>query len=1057
MELQINQKMIKDMCGAVSFKRGDSFYRAGKVNIDKFNDTQCEATVTGTENFHVVVEINQDGSIQTDCSCPKLASVKHDCQHIAAVLLAMKEHQKPKENNEISADLLHLFNDQPVRSIGGQLHFENRQVLNAEFICRPVRVNTGFWMMGIEIRLGPVFVQDIREFLGKAGAGKSCRLSALFIYDPVIHCFQKEADDVLQELIQIRLDEKNSVRTPSSEPDDGPMILIPASFWGRLLLLLVKAPFVKFLDVDNTFNGIHLSNETLPLQFQFEERAGKGYVLRINGMDRLIILDAYRAVIFNGQIFQLNEEDGRRLVELNKMLQSSGSNEISIPNSQIDFFLEKVVPGLRKLGAVHISEAITSRLVRAPLIAKLYLDRVKNRLLAGLEFHYENIVINPLESREPHINTMLIRDIEKEEAILQLMDDSSFAKTDGGYFLQNEELEYEFLYYTVPKLERLVQIYATTAVRNRIFRESARPQIRVKVKKVRTNWLEFKFEMDGIPEKQIRDLLKALEEKRRYYRLRNGSMLSLETREFEEIQRFLRAVPAQDEDLEGGLNVPIVQGFRLLDALEGSEALTVEESFRGLLDKLKNPGSFEVPESLATVLRDYQKFGFQWMKALASFGFGGILADDMGLGKTLQSIAFILSELVDIRARKQPVLIVCPSSLTYNWLSELMKFAPEIKAMVLDGSKAERVQLQKDYLDMDVVITSYPLLRRDIKWYEKQTFHTVFFDEAQAFKNPITQTARAVKKIQADHRFALTGTPVENSLEELWSIFHVISPELFMGLQEYSHLSKKTISRRIRPFLLRRLKEDVLSELPEKSETVESVELLPDQKKLYAAYLAKLRHDTLKHLNKDTLRKNRIRILAGLTRLRQICCHPALFVDGYKEGSAKFIQLMQLIEEARLSGRRVLIFSQFTKMLSLIGRELAYQGLPYFYLDGQTPSEERVALCNRFNAGERNLFLISLKAGGTGLNLTGADTVILYDLWWNPAVEEQAADRAHRMGQTKPVQVIKLISRGTIEEKMNELQEKKRHLIEEVIESKDGVMSALTDDDIREILGIGQS
>ena len=353
-----------------------------------------------------------------------------------------------------------------------------------------------------------------------------------------------------------------------------------------------------------------------------------------------------------------------------------------------------------------------------------------------------------------------------------------------------------------------------------------------------------------------------------------------------------------------------------------------------------------------------------------------------------------------------------------------------------------------------MIITSYPLLRREISWFEKQSFHTVFFDEAQAFKNPMTQTARAVKKMQAAHRFALTGTPVENSQEELWSIFHVVFPELFLGLKEYSKLSRKQIARRIRPFLLRRLKEDVLSELPEKIESRESVELFPEQKKLYAAYLAKLRHDTLKHLDKETLRKNRIKILAGITRLRQICCHPGLFVEGYKGSSAKFEQLLQIIEESKLSGRRVLIFSQFTKMLELIGRALTTKGQPFFYLDGQTPAEERVEICERFNHGERDLFLISLKAGGTGLNLMSADTVILYDTWWNPAVEEQAADRAHRMGQKNVVQVIKLVARGTIEEKMNELQDKKRHLIEEIIDSEEKGRSTLTEEDIREILMI---
>ena len=368
------------------------------------------------------------------------------------------------------------------------------------------------------------------------------------------------------------------------------------------------------------------------------------------------------------------------------------------------------------------------------------------------------------------------------------------------------------------------------------------------------------------------------------------------------------------------------------------------------------------------------------------------------------------------------------------------------------GRKTIEMELQKEAMKYDVIITSYPILRRDFQWFEKQAFHTVFFDEAQAFKNPVTQTARAAKKINANHRFALTGTPVENSLEELWSIFHVVFPNLFQGLQEYSHLTKKTIARRIRPFMLRRMKADVLSELPKKRESLESVELLPEQKKLYAAYLAKLRHDTLKHLDKETFRKNKIKILAGLTRLRQICCHPSLFVDEYQGSSAKFEQLLQLLEEAKQAGRSVLIFSQFTKMLDLIGRELANQGRLFFYLDGQTPSEERVEICERFNTGERDIFLISLKAGGTGLNLTGADTVIMYDSWWNPAVEEQAADRAYRIGQINDVRVIKLLARGTIEEKMNELQEKKRHLIESVIDSDKKKEPNITEEDIREIL-----
>jgi SNF2 family DNA or RNA helicase len=295
---------------------------------------------------------------------------------------------------------------------------------------------------------------------------------------------------------------------------------------------------------------------------------------------------------------------------------------------------------------------------------------------------------------------------------------------------------------------------------------------------------------------------------------------------------------------------------------------------------------------------------------------------------------------------------------------------------------------------------------------------------------------------------------VENRLEELWSIFDAVLPELFPDRKAFGELSRETVAKRVRPFLMRRLKADVLKELPEKIESLQASELLPEQKKLYVAYLSKLRQDAVKHLDEEGFQRSRIRILAGLTRLRQICCHPALFVEGYGGSSAKFEQLMELVEECRSAGKRMLVFSQFTEMLGLIRRELGYRGVAHFYLDGQTSASERVELCGRFNEGERELFLVSLKAGGTGLNLTGADTVILYDLWWNPAVEQQAADRAHRIGQKNVVQVIRLVAQGTVEDKMYELQQRKKNLIEEVLHPGEETLSALTEQEVRELLMI---
>lgn len=1064
MNLKLNRKIIEERCGELSYKSGNSFYRANKVEIETNTSNICKAIVLGKEAFYVEIERKASGGFNTSCSCPKLASYALECQHVASVLIAINELQHVTNGSDsspkLSNGLLEIFDQSTSRTSGQQLHFENRKVIDVTFICKPIKLDEKNYLFTVELKLNTDDVLDITTFLTHLLEGRPYKVSSTFKFDLHKHCFNQEDDSVIQLLIQIMLDERLYKDRLSSKPNNKlgkQQILIPASGWEKLLPLLINVPEIIIHYKSAIYHGIKLTSEQLPLVFELTETVEEGYQLTVSGLENMIVFLSYKMIFFDGKFVKINQQHMKQLVELKRMLDGSNTNEIAIPKQQVNFFLEKVVPGLKGLGQVNITKELQQKVTPVPLIAKIYLDRVKNRLLAGLEFHYENNVINPLENSEPTIHTMFIRDEEKEEAILRIMEDSLFATTESGYVLYNEELEYDFLYYKFPELQRLAQVYTTTAIRNRIVTSNSFPKIRVKFKRERTNWLEFKFEMDGIPDDEIRDLLEALEEKRKYYRLQDGGLLALNTREFDEIQRFLQGLPPQRTgDLMDGLTLPIEKYMEILDSVESSNTFLVEDSFRHFLKTIVNPENkaFDVPKSLAPILRDYQVDGFQWLKTLASYGFGGILADDMGLGKTIQSITFILSELTSIRGQKQPVLIICPSSVTYNWLNELSEFGSELKVAVIDGNRNKRLKQLKILTEMDVIITSYPILRQDVQHFEKYVFHTVFFDEAQAFKNPITQTARSVKRIQAHHKFALTGTPVENTIEELWAIFHVIFPDLFLGLKEYSMLSRKTIARRARPFLLRRLKTTVLKELPKKTETLESTELVSEQKKLYTAYLAKLRHDTLKHLDKETFRKNKIRILAGLTRLRQICCHPSLFIDDYNGTSAKFEQLLTMIEEIKQSGRRVLIFSQFTKMLDLIGRELTKREHAFFYLDGKTPAEERLNICNYFNDGVRDIFLISMKAGGQGLNLTGADTVIFYDSWWNPAVEEQAADRAYRFGQTRDVQVIKLVAKGTIEEKMHELQDKKRNLIGEIIDPEEQISSIITEEDIRDILKI---
>ena len=1021
MDIRVTPKSIKELCGTVSYKRGESFYKANKVSFDEYNEDYCEAVVSGAETFYVRVERLAGKTFHATCSCPTIGSFTLSCQHVAAVLLAIYEKNT---TTELTASFLNLFEGERTRSMMKQRHFESRVELPLRILLHAV---DGEW--AVQLHVDNVRVTDMHTFLQAVERGV-----ATSYFDPMHHCFHEVAEAVLQALIE-------------GGRSRGEYCVVLPSAWKRLYKLLQEARAELVVQGEPIEQFARMEGPP-PVQFKLNEDGGH-YRLHVERFDELTLMPTYYEVLFGATIFALAPDYMERLVELRSML--AGHSSIPIQRDQLGLFMEKVLPRLKRLGYVTLSPKLLEELQEAPLVTKVYLDRLRNRLLASVEFHYGQYVIDP---NVGEVHELVVRDYAKENEVLDLMDASGFTKTDGGYFMQNDELEYAFLFEMLPKLEKCAQIYATTAVRIRVVKEQPPIRIRVKAHTERTNWLEFKFEMDGIGDEHIKELLSALEMKQKFYRLPNGALMSLHTRELEEIRRFMAALPNEADDIETTLNMPITDSLKFLELIEAGDVFAPEQSFLKLTESLKQPEKldFAVPASLEGVLRDYQETGYRWMKQLARYGFGGVLADDMGLGKTLQSIAFIVSELENIRKNKQPALIVCPSAVTYNWLRECATFAPEVNAIVVDGASRVRLQQLRALQDVDVVITSYPLLRRDIASYEQHEFHVIFFDEAQAFKNAATQTARSVKKLRATHKFALTGTPIENALEELWSIYYVVFPHLFGRLEDFSFLQQADIARRVRPFLLRRMKEQVLGELPGKEMTVETSELLPEQKKIYAALLAKLRHDTLKHLDRETFRKNKIRILAGITRLRQVCCHPALFVDGYKGKSAKFEQLKGILEEARLANRRVLVFSQFTQMLKIISQELFEQGRPHFYLDGTTPSEERVELCERFNNGEQDVFLISLKAGGTGLNLTGADTVILYDLWWNPAVEQQAEDRAYRMGQENVVQVIKLLARGTIEEKMHELQHKKRDLIAGVLQENTATEKSLTEEDIREIL-----
>ncbi|WP_029330201.1 DEAD/DEAH box helicase [Exiguobacterium oxidotolerans] len=695
--------------------------------------------------------------------------------------------------------------------------------------------------------------------------------------------------------------------------------------------------------------------------------------------------------------------------------------------------------GLRERADIWMSAAVRGQLVSGSPRVKLALDRIHTRLEVVVTFDYDGKTINPLSPTD-----WVGRDLSTEQAVVRYLEEMGFRANQARYVVEGESRHYVVLKGLLDPMVALgqLELYATASIKTALLPGPFHPKIEVNIKK-RLDWLTFKFSMDGISEQELSAILASLVTQKTYHRLRSGQLLSLEDRAFKQIKRLLLEADATERQLlEAELTVPALPNLSLLTP---AAFLTVHSQLKERLLEMK-AGKTErlaLPEPLATQLLPYQQDGVRFFKSLAAHDCHGILADEMGLGKTIQAIGYI-ETLPSAR-----ILIVAPASLLYNWAAELRRFAPTRTVHVLSGSRASRLRQLEDLPDDVILVISYPSLRLDIKNHQAIHYDCIFFDEAQQLKNPRSQTTVSLKQLWATRRFALTGTPLENRTLDLWSIFDVVFPSLLPDRQRFLDWSARDVQQFVEPFLLRRTKQDVLQQLPAKQVVHHYTELTAGQKKLYAAHLAKLQLETLQHLDQSKP-EERIKLLAGLTRLRQICCDPRLFVEDYRGRSAKQDRLLALIQEKRAAGKRILIFSQFTKMLDLIRDDLHEMHLPHFELRGDTPIAERLERCDRFNAGEVDLFLISLKAGGTGLNLATADTVILYDSWWNPAVEQQAADRAHRMGQKQTVEVIKLITKGTIEEKIIELQERKATLVTDILKQPDSL--ALSVDEMVQLL-----
>ena len=777
----------------------------------------------------------------------------------------------------------------------------------------------------------------------------------------------------------------------------------------------------------------------------------------------------YTYLLYGRKMYRCTKKYEDTVLKLLEIFRQNITNEMIFDEEYLKSFCSLVIPKLEeKINIKDNKKLNLDKYIPKKLAVKLYMD-FDNReyITADVKFCYEDIEFNPLNIEE---NVNVTRNIISETEALNIFRKTGFMfdKNNLRFILANDDKIYNFL---TDDINLYMQKFEVLVTDNFKTKQVKQPKIGSIGVKIDNNLLNIDLSLLDIEKEELIEILKLYKLKKKYYRLKDGSFFNLtDSEDIKFIDNLVSGMNISYDELKNNyIRVPIHRSLYLNKLLENLKNTKIDKDkeYNKIIEKVKNENSYKLPEEFKNVFREYQKFGFEWLKVLDEYNFGGILADDMGLGKTIQILSIILSYKNETEKEKRKTsIVVTPSSLALNWKSEIEKFASSLKAAVISGNLNERKEILEHIEDYDLIITSYELLKRDIEIYKDidYEFRYVIADEAQYLKNSITQNAKSIKMLRAKTRYALTGTPIENSLSELWSIFDYIMPGYLFEyrnfkqnyempiVSENDQSAMEKLKLLIEPFVLRRTKKEVLKELPEKTVTVLNNEMVEEQEKIYMSYLAKAKQELDYELETNGFGKSRMKILALLTRLRQICCHPSLFIDNYKEESGKLNQCMEVVKDAISSGHRILLFSGYKSMFSIIEKELQKENIQYFKLTGDTKVADRVNLVEEFNNNDNiKIFLISLKAGGTGLNLVGADVVIHYDPWWNLSVENQATDRAYRIGQKNNVQVYKLITKNSIEEKIYELQNRKEALIDNMLSTETTFINRLSKDEIMQL------
>ena len=1073
--IQISRTGIRNLASNDTvYARGLQYYKENRVVSASYSNMSklYRLEVKGNYKYSVSVDEQEDGSFDYSCNCPSRLKDQGACKHVVASLLFILKYQErtmlsetksPEERKIIQ--IIDYFASQ-----------EDSNVIGETFGLEPI-ISIPQMIKGENARAYVSFrggssrkykIQTIKKFLGDLYNNKSFALGKEFNFVNGESTFDQSSQVILNYLMDVYEIQEVINSSHFSKIFSKSQIIMTKNMLLKFLGLLNGNPFTFEL-YGKVYSDVYYSksNPKISYQLTMDEEA---IFVDYKGKESAIpITDTGELLYHDGVIHQPDKSFIRNFKPFYNTL-GKDREPLVFKGESKNSFLEHVLPRISETMELEVPEELRNRYISEDLEAKIYFDRHKYGIKAELRYHYGDYEFNSFENASSGSN-IIIRQRESEDAVTADILKLGFVPYKNYYLLKDEDRIYEFLSGKVMDLEAGAHLYYSEDFRKLGIRPPGSFSANVRVNSG-INLLELDFSFGDVPKEEIRNLIYAYQVKKKYYRLKNGSFINLEEGNVDDLTKILSSLNKGGRNIDENRLLLEKQYAVYLERAFAEKELELykDRDFTSLTENILNPSvtDFTVPNNIKAELRPYQVTGYKWLRTLAEHELGGILADDMGLGKTLQSIVYIASilrEEKDKNATRPHFLIVCPTSLIYNWLDEIENFAPFITASVVSGVPQERKEAIESYQKYDVLITSYPLIRRDVTIYEEINFHTVFIDEAQFIKNESSLNAKSVKRLVATHRYALTGTPIENSLSELWSIFDFIMPGYLHSHSKFVELYEKPILKEdkealedlhqhISPFILRRMKKDVLTELPDKYESKMLTELSEEQKKVYLSYLENIRNDIHTELSDGGLDRNRMKILAALTRLRQICCHPSTFLENYQGGSGKLDLLMELIPEAIANDHRILVFSQFTSMLRIIEEELKDMNISYFYLEGSTPTEERNENVKRFNNGEGKVFLISLKAGGTGLNLVGADTVIHYDPWWNPAVEEQATDRVYRIGQQNKVHVLKLITKGTIEEKIFKLQRKKKELSDSIISSKEVFINTLSREELEELFNI---